>query len=371
MADELASLPAGEGVEAAHWALAIPEDRRRHLRVWLWSGACLTFLIIVVGGVTRLTQSGLSIVDWDPIVGVIPPLSDPDWSEAFRRYQQFPEYQKLRQGMTLGEFRFIYFWEYTHRLLARLVGVAFLIPLVFFSWRRYLTRPLFLRVSLLFGLGALQGFMGWFMVSSGLVDDPRVSHYRLAAHFAIALTILGSCVWLARALGPDRLRSLGARPLRGSSRAALWLLGGLLILQVLWGALVAGLDAGLIFNSFPRMGDGLIPPGAWQMRPRALNLLENPATVQWVHRLLGTLLLVASLAVFARHRARSSGIFAALVTVQYGLGVATLLQRVPVALGVAHQGTAVLIVACWLLWLQTSITAREREGIGLAGHING
>ena len=173
----------------ADWRLQIPEERRNHLRIWLASGAVLTFIILVIGGITRLTQSGLSIVDWDPIMGVIPPLNEAQWQQAFERYQQFPEYQKLRQGMTLPEFQFIFFWEYLHRLLARTIGLVFLIPFVFFWVRGYFNPPLRNRTLALFGLGALQGFMGWFMVKSGLVDNPAVSHYRLAAHLSIALLI--------------------------------------------------------------------------------------------------------------------------------------------------------------------------------------
>lgn len=355
------------GSASGDWRLQIPEAKRRHLRAWLWTGAALTFVIVVVGGVTRLTQSGLSMVDWNPIMGAVPPLTEADWWEAFRRYQQFPEYQKLRRGMSLGEFQFIFLWEYVHRLAARLIGLVFLIPFVYFAVRRYFNRALRIRVLLLFGLGALQGFMGWFMVSSGLVDDPRVSHYRLAAHLSIALTILALCVWLARDLRSGELPRPRAvpRPARD-----LYALGGLLLLQILWGAFVAGLDAGLIFNTYPQMGDGLVPPGAWQMRPGWLNLVENPATVQWVHRVLGTVLALAAVAVFLRHRGttasrRVSGVFAGLVLAQYGLGVVTLLKSVPVALGAVHQATAVLILVTWVLWVhdvhRSGISTRRGE----------
>lgn len=340
------------------WRAEIPEHRRRHLRAWLWTGAALTFVILVIGGITRLTQSGLSIVDWDPIMGVIPPIGDAEWREAFARYQQFPEYQQLRQGMTLSEFKFIFFWEYVHRLAARLIGVAFLVPFLFFWARGYFNRPLLIRVLTLFGLGALQGFMGWFMVSSGLVDDPRVSHYRLAAHLFVALSILSLCVWLIRDLSrPDTVgRDVGGREGRGGVYA----LGVLLLLQILWGAFVAGLDAGLIFNEFPKMGDGLVPPGAWEVSPVWVNVLENPATVQWVHRLLGTLLAAGATAVAigAWRRdsddspaRRLSALFAGLVLAQYAIGIATLVLAVPVSLGAIHQAVAVFILATWLIWL--------------------
>lgn len=337
------------------WRVAIPESRRRALRVWLAAGAGLTFLILVVGGITRLTQSGLSIVDWDPILGVVPPLNEADWREAFARYQQFPEYQKLRQGMTLDEFRSIYFWEWLHRLLARAIGLVFLIPFALFWARGYFNPQIRRRVLVLFALGALQGAMGWFMVMSGLVDDPYVSHYRLAAHLSIALAILGYCLWLHRDLSVPHDRSRSAGEAAGSG---VYLLGGLLLAQILWGAFVAGLDAGAIFNTFPEMAGRLVPPGAFSMEPALRNLVENPATVQWVHRILGTVLLLAAAAVFLRTRraaptSRSrgfAGVFLGLVIIQYGLGIATLLLHVPVALGVLHQGTAVCILGVWVGW---------------------
>jgi heme a synthase len=357
---------------ATDWRRQIPEHRRRHLRIWFLSGAALTVLILVIGGITRLTQSGLSIVDWQPIMGVVPPLNEAQWQEAFDRYRQFPEYQQLRQGMTLGEFKFIFFWEYIHRIAARLVGMVFLIPFLAFWARGYFNRPL-LRWSLaLFALGAMQGFMGWIMVASGLVDRPSVSHYRLAAHLSLALLIFGCCVWLAREMSvrpagaarPASDSEAGRRGLRG-----VYVLGGLLFVQILWGAFVAGLKAGRIFNTFPLMGDGLVPPGAWELRPWLLNLFANPATVQWAHRVLGTVLLIAAVVVLARRLRpgwdatvrRMSAAFLALVVVQYALGVLTLLYRVPVSLGVLHQAFAVVILAVWVAWLHHAIYARRSE----------
>ena len=340
------------------WRLEIPEPRRRRIRVWLAAGALLTVLILIIGGITRLTRSGLSIVEWSPIMGVFPPSNEAEWVEAFRRYQQFPEYQKLRQGMSLPEFKFIYFWEYTHRLAARLVGVVFLIPFLVFWARGYFNPPLLRRVLLLFGLGALQGFMGWYMVKSGLAEDPAVSHYRLAAHLGVALSIFSLCYWLIRDL---RTGPAGSRPPAQRSPEAGWVypLGILLGLQILWGAFVAGLDAGLSFNTFPLMGGELVPPGGWTLTPVLRNLLENPPMVQWVHRVLGTtLLLAAVLAATRLQRTRGDGagrrlsaLFAIGVAAQYGLGVLTLLNFVPVPLGVAHQLTAVLLLGVWLSWL--------------------
>jgi cytochrome c oxidase assembly protein subunit 15 len=334
-------------------------DRRRsHLRIWLYGGATLTFLLLVIGGITRLTQSGLSIVDWKPLMGVVPPLGEAEWRDAFARYQAYPEYQQLRRGMTLAEFRFIYFWEYLHRLTARLLGLAFVVPFAVFWMRGYFDRPLLRRVLVLFGLGALQGFMGWFMVRSGLVDDPRVSHYRLAAHLSLALVIFGYCLWLARDLAPRERSPAAAHPRPEAARWA-YALGALLGVQIVWGAFVAGLDAGTIFNSFPEMGGQLVPPGAWSLDPALRNAVENPATVQWIHRVLGTVLLLAAGAWVVRSGrvggdARSillGRLFAAVVGVQYGLGVLTLLHAVPVSLGVLHQATAVVLLGVWLLWM--------------------
>ena len=351
----------GAGAEAAD------DRRRRHLRVWLYGGATLTFLLLVIGGITRLTQSGLSIVDWQPLMGVFPPLGEAEWREAFARYQAYPEYQQLRRGMTLAEFRFIYFWEYLHRLTARVLGLAFLVPFAVFWMRGYFDRCLLRRVLLLFGLGALQGFMGWFMVRSGLVDDPRVSHYRLAAHLSLALVIFGYCLWLARDLAP-REGGDAAHP-RPESARWVWALGGLLALQIVWGAFVAGLDAGTIFNSFPQMGGRLVPPGMLRLDPAVRNAFENAATVQWIHRVLGTVLLAGAGAWAVRSGRRGGDarsillgrVFAGLVAVQYGLGVLTLLHAVPVSLGVLHQATAVALLGVWLTWLHRLRGGRAAE----------
>jgi heme a synthase len=345
---------------APDWRAAIPEARRRHLRIWLWSGAVLTFVILVIGGITRLTQSGLSMVDWQPIMGVIPPLNEVQWQETFERYRQFPEYQQLRQGMSLAEFKFIFFWEYLHRIAARLIGLVFLIPFLVFWLRGYFNRPLFKRLLILFALGASQGLLGWLMVRSGLVDRPHVSHFRLAAHLSLAFAIFGLCVWLASELRAP----LRSSTLRHSTRRFLTLgllgVGGLLGLQIFWGALVAGLKAGLYFNTFPLMGGSLIPPNLLGLDPPLLNFVENPITVQWVHRVLGTVLGAATILFFLRVRsipdvdgtsARLNTALLALMLTQYLLGVLTLLYHVPVTLGVIHQATAMVIFGVWLVWL--------------------
>lgn len=340
------------------WRLDLSEPRRRPLRIWFWSIAAMTFAVLVVGGITRLTQSGLSIVDWRPIMGVVPPLDEVQWREAFDRYRQFPEYQRLRQGMTLDEFKFIFFWEYLHRALARLIGLVFLVPFAVFWLSGRLPRPIAARALVLFGLGSMQGVLGWLMVRSGLIDRPSVSHYRLAAHLSLAFLIFGASVWLARdlALGssraavPDRTRRLMTR--------GLLVVGILLAAQVVWGALVAGLDAGFIFNTFPLMAGKIVPPGILRLSPAPLNLVQNVVTVQWVHRVLGTVLLVAALVLAFRVQGsgadapsrRLTAALASLVAAQYLLGVLTLIYVVPVVLGVAHQAVAMAIAGVWVVW---------------------
>lgn len=372
-ANELARQDA-VGVESSAsylpWVDEIPENRRRHLRIWLWAGAVLTATTLVVGGITRLTESGLSIVDWAPIVGAVPPLSDADWHEAFSRYQQYPEYVKLRPNMTLGEFKFIYFWEYLHRMIGRLIGTVFLIPFIWFLIRGYFTGPLVRRVLVLFVLGGLQGLMGWYMVKSGLVDRPDVSHYRLAAHLLLAMAIFGTCIWF--------VNDLLARPVQpidpGVRRSLLtWLIGigAILVVQIFWGALVAGLKAGFIYETFPLMDGSLLPPHGWYMDPVLINLTENMATVQWVHRLVATILLATTIAfyLFVRKKLeldrfhRWAAVVLGLIALQYALGVATLLSQVRVYIAVTHQTTALVIVGVVLTFLHLVLQSHSRSRV--------
>ncbi|HSJ23135.1 MAG TPA: COX15/CtaA family protein [Longimicrobiales bacterium] len=356
---------AGPVASAGHWTEAIPESRRRPMRVWLWSVAAMTFAVLIVGGITRLTLSGLSIVDWQPLMGVIPPLTDAQWQATFELYRQFPEYQTWRQGMTLSEFKFIFFWEYFHRLLARGIGLVFLVPFVVFWVRGWFTSPMLRRALLLFGLGAAQGVMGWLMVKSGLVDRPSVSHFRLAAHLSLAFLIFGWAVWLARDLATRGAAQFPAAARRMMLRG-LAVTGVLLAAQVVWGAFVAGLRAGKFYPTFPLMGGRLTPPELLHLEPVLYNFVANPASVQWVHRVLGTLLAVAVVGLFMLVREgvtdpasrRYAGALAVLMAVQYALGIATLLLLVPVSLGVIHQGMAMVLFGVWLCWLHRVLTAR-------------
>ena len=318
----------------------------------------MTLGVLVVGGITRLTQSGLSIVDWNPLMGVIPPLTDAQWQATFEQYQRFPDYQ-WRQGMTLAEFKFIFFWEYIHRLLARMIGIVFLVPFIIFAVKRYFNRPLLVRALLLFGLGAMQGVMGWLMVMSGLVDRPSVSHFRLAAHLSLAFLIFGFALWLARDLAVTGARVHVTPAARRTVVRGLTLVGVLLGLQIVWGAFVAGLDAGHYYPTFPLMGGRLVPREALSTEPAMLDIISNPITVQWVHRVIGTVLGIAVIALCVRAlrmqvdgpSRRLAALLLGLVVMQYTLGVMTVLLRVPVSLGVIHQATALILFGTWLWWV--------------------
>lgn len=326
------------------------------IRMWYWSGAILVFIILVIGGITRLTQSGLSIVEWSPIMGIIPPLSQADWEAVFEQYRQFPEYQQLNRGMSMSEFQFIFFWEYLHRLVARVIGLVFLIPFIYFAWKKYFDKKQFKRSVLLFGLGFAQGFMGWFMVMSGLNEDPFVSPYRLGMHLMLAFVIFGCCVWFALDLRPKT----GVVPkIPGSFKKLVIGLLSLTVAQIFWGALVAGHKAGYIANTFPKMNGLWIPETAWLLDPIVINFFQNPVTVQWTHRVLGTFLLLLSswllLKTFKINTTPSirrwSGALFALISIQYLTGVLTLLFHVPISLGVLHQALAMILFGLFVGFL--------------------
>lgn len=324
---------------------------RRHrgaLVAWLIALISLVFCMVVVGGITRLTESGLSIVEWAPILGAIPPLSEADWQSAFAQYQQSPQYRLVNAGMSLSEFKSIFFWEYVHRLLGRAVGLVFLLPFLFFWLRGCLSPALARRLIVALFLGALQGFLGWFMVKSGLVDEPRVSHYRLAAHLGLAFLIMCYLLWVLLTIRHETAPVVQRHPLRG----LLGVIAGLTVLQIVYGAFVAGLRAGGLFGTFPLMGDRWIGVGVMELSPWWLNLLESHATVQFVHRWLGTALLAlvvwfwirARAGYCDRHQLRSVYLLTVAVIVQFFLGVFTLVNGVPLAAAVMHQGCAGLVL---------------------------
>ncbi len=331
-----------------------PDDirgSRKAIFGWIWLLIAMVFSMVIVGGVTRLTGSGLSIVEWAPIMGTLPPLGEQQWMHAFEQYQQYPQFRVDHPDMTLAEFKGIFFWEYVHRLLGRTIGMVFLLPFLWFWARGCLSVRL--RWALLGALllGGMQGAMGWFMVKSGLVDEPRVSHYRLAAHLGIAFLIMCYLFWLQLLLRTTGRETRVGRAPRGVLPA----IGIVLLLQIVYGAFVAGLRAGWGYNTFPMMGDRWIPTAVMAMEPRWLNLFESAATVQFVHRWLGTVLLALVIGFWLHVRAgryslvqrQSAAALMLLVLTQYLLGVYTLLKVVPLLPAVMHQGCASLVlVAC-------------------------
>lgn len=350
---------------------AHPRPGHRAIAVWLLVTAGFVFAMTVIGAITRLTESGLSMVEWRPLVGTIPPLSDGEWQRVFDLYRQTPEYLYLNAGMTLAEFQNIFFWEWLHRLWGRLIGLVFLVPFLWFWLTGRLDRPLFWRLLGLLVLGGLQGLLGWFMVMSGLVDRPSVSHYRLAAHLGLALIIYSLLVWQALALlrpRPADAAPSGALAVpAGHARAAL----GLAAVTIIWGAFVAGLDAGLAYNSFPLMDGAFLPPESWALSPVWLNAVENTALVQFLHRWLGIATALVVLALWWRVLAcealqdgtrRLAHGLAVAVLLQVALGIATLLAGVPIWLGALHQAGAVLVLTllvglCYALALPRPRTA--------------
>jgi cytochrome c oxidase assembly protein subunit 15 len=336
----------------------VPARHMRAIRLWLGFIALLIVAMILVGGATRLTDSGLSITEWRPIVGAIPPLSDGDWQEAFAAYQKIPEYAALKRGMSLQEFKTIYWWEWAHRFLGRLIGVVFLLPFIGFWLAGYIPRALLPKLLGLFLLGGLQGALGWYMVKSGLVDRTDVSQYRLAAHFGVAMLIFGYTLWLLFGLGVDSQRA------RARWGIAAWVPAFVLVLvfvQLLAGALVAGIDGGLGFNTWPLINGAFIPSGLGEASPWYLNLFENPLTVQLDHRMLGYAVVAVTIAQSLWLTLKRAGqplvgsamTLAALAVLQASLGVWTLLLAVPIELGLAHQAGAILVFAAALyhFWL--------------------
>lgn len=327
----------------------------RGLMIWLFGTCFLIWLMIMLGGATRLTHSGLSIVEWKPITGIIPPLTQTAWLEEFAKYQQFPEYQLVNTGMTLSEFKFIFFMEYAHRLLGRLMGLFFILPLTYFWVRGQLTSGLKKASLIAVTLGLAQGFMGWYMVKSGLVKDPSVSHYRLTVHLALALVLFGILFFtgLRQLSSNDKVvRGVSNKPVMLVHFSAL-----AIVLTIIYGGFVAGLKAGKLYNTYPLMGGDFIPYEWNYLSPVWLNFFENSATVQWVHRTIAVitmgLVLVAMIGLLRSNYGqvvkRSAKLMIAGICFQVLLGIMTLLHNVPVSLGTLHQGTAVVVLGLILL----------------------
>ncbi|MCC0021351.1 MAG: COX15/CtaA family protein [Nitratireductor sp.] len=340
----------GDGHYTYVEAIVTRERRNRAMvRFWLYFVCLMLFAMVLVGGATRLTDSGLSITEWKPIHGIIPPLSASDWAEEFAKYRQIPEYEQINKGMSLAEFQFIYWWEWSHRFLGRMIGFVFFIPLVFFWATGRLESRLKPRLLFLLFLGGLQGFIGWWMVKSGLSERVDVSQYRLAIHLTLASLIFAYAFWLARGLAPHSTKL--EPPARLSLLAPLVLL--LVFVQIFMGGLVAGLDAGLASNEWPMMLGSWVPPEISQMSPLWLNWFENPVSVQWNHRLMGYILfsvivvqwLVARASTAEKPHKRRTMFLFLIVLVQVILGITTVLMSVPLHVALTHQGVAIILLA--------------------------
>ena len=330
------------------------DSRYRAIRIWLMVVAALVFAVAAVGGATRVTGSGLSIVEWRPVTGTIPPLSENAWQAEFEKYKTIPQYRELNRGMNLDEFKVIYWWEWTHRLLGRLIGVVFLLPFLFFLWKGWIERSLRLRLWTIFGLGAVQGAVGWWMVSSGLAERVSVSHYRLAFHLTLACVIFAMVLWTAQQLKPRAPLVVPARLRVGAT-----VLLVLVLAQIYLGALVAGLRAGLIYNTWPWIDGALIPDAArlWFEQPWWRNLFDNQLMVQFNHRMMAyaifvlAILHVVDVARTARGGTALTGALAlaSAVTIQAAIGVLTLIHVTPLPLALLHQAMAVVTLAVAVL----------------------
>jgi cytochrome c oxidase assembly protein subunit 15 len=346
MADTVSN-PAAAPVRAA----AI--EGGRSVVIWLFACAGLVVLMMLVGAITRLTESGLSIAEWNPLMGALPPFTESEWQRVFDLYRDTTEYRTINAGMTLAEFRTIFWWEYLHRLLGRLIGVAFGLPLIWFLLRRRIGRALGLRLFGLFLLGGLQGGIGWWMVKSGLVDRVDVSQYRLATHLGMAFLILGAMLWVALDLLPRPRTAEAPAALRRGAK----LLLALTFLLALSGGLVAGLDAGFVYNDWPMMNGAFVPELYGAMSPWWLNAFDNAAAVQFNHRMLAYTVALAALCLWlAARRLRLPAalrlpldLLLGMVAVQVSLGISTLILVVPLTLGVAHQAGAIAVfsLAVW------------------------
>lgn len=345
-------------------------QQRRAVAIWLLIGAMMIYAMIVVGGITRLTQSGLSMVEWEPLMGVVPPVSEVDWNETFALYRQFPEYQKTNQGMSLAEFKSIFWWEYMHRVLGRAIGLVFFFPLLYFAVRGYLDRAWIMKLTGLFVLGGLQGLMGWYMVMSGLVDDPHVSQYRLVAHLGIAVVIYALMVWYAMDLlrGDTVYRGVYRGVDQGVDKGGdrFWprysaAMAAIIFLMILSGGFMAGTRAGFAYNTFPTMYGEWIPAAIWTLQPGWRNLFENVATIQFFHRFIAMVITAGAIwAVVLRFNGsnRTDSIdtnmghavnwLVAAVVLQVSLGIVTLLKMVPVEWAAMHQAGAILLLSAAL-----------------------
>lgn len=335
----------------------------RAVRVWLLAMAALIFTMVLVGGATRLTESGLSIVEWKPVTGTLPPLGEAQWTAAFEAYKTIPQYRELNAGMSLSEFKTIFWWEWSHRLLGRFIGIVYLLPFLFFLWRGAFTPDLKKRLWIIFGLGGLQGAVGWWMVASGLTHRTEVSQYRLAAHLMVALAIFAAIVWTLR-----RLSDRPAWPVAARLTTSSIVLLVMTFVQIYFGALVAGLRAGRVFNTWPEIDGALIPSGArlFFETPWWRNFFDNALTVQFSHRMVAYALLTLALAHLidaVRSQAARPVVLGALalvtaITMQAVIGIVTLLYQVPIVPALAHQAMALVILTLAVCHVERLVARR-------------
>lgn len=333
-------------------------QKTKPIAIWLLTCCALVFAMVVVGGVTRLTESGLSIVEWQPIVGTMPPITQQDWNELLEKYRATPQYQQINKGMSIEEFKSIFWWEYFHRLLGRLIGLVFFIPFVYFLLRKQIDRSLGIKLTGIFILGGLQGFMGWYMVMSGLVNDPHVSQYRLTAHLGLAFIIFAALFWVALGLlSPEKENSRSNEDMQNLRRFSFGLTA-LIFMMVLSGGFVAGIRAGLAYNTFPLMNGHFIPPDLFVLEPWYRNFFDNMTTVQFDHRMIAWILAFSVPLFWYKSRKielskttyLACNLFLLMLAIQISLGIATLLHVVPIPLAASHQGGAVLLFAA-SLWV--------------------
>ena len=346
----------------------MPKSNRAVI-IWLIAVCFTIFSMVVVGGITRLTESGLSMVDWQPVIGIVPPLNESEWEQAFESYKSYPQYQKVNTGMSLDDFKGIYYWEYGHRVLGRLIGIIYFVPFVLLLMLGKIEKPMVPKLWIGLVLGSLQGLMGWYMVKSGLVDIPRVSHYRLAAHLMLALLILGYLSWLVLTLC-----KINRVEMTDLFRTLTYTLVPILLLQILYGAFVAGSRAGFGYNTFPLMNGEFLPETAMQLTPLWLNLLDNNAMLQFLHRWIGALVMAITSVLFIlgwRSGCSSVKHLTSLLMIavlgQFLLGVLTLINIVPIGLASLHQAGAciVLIVMVWLVYIVLPDQAGDAKNLSL------
>ena len=318
--------------------------------IWLLIGCLLVYLMVLLGGITRLTHSGLSITEWKVIMGTLPPLNEDQWQLTFEKYQQSPEFKIVNNHYTLAEFKSIFWWEYLHRLLGRIIGLVFLIPFIYFLLKKKLDKKVTKNLVVIFLLGGLQGFLGWFMVKSGLVKNPDVSHYRLAAHLITAFAVFGYIFWVVLNLVYPPEKNISTNTVNSIRKISKWLFA-VVILQIIYGAFVAGLNAGLIYNTFPKMGTEWIPESVTALNPFWKNFIEGLAGVQFTHRYLAYTIVVLVFTIWYKgtkitlteRQQQAITLLVMIVLIQFLLGMFTLLYSVPLVLGVLHQTGAFVL----------------------------